>query len=237
MSARPPQGRRAGLRGALLVGLVLLASLGFGFLAHRLTRSPASTLRPIAPSSPPAAGEMADEAPAPRAIPEELPPIALPGLTGKTRSLQEWRGRPLIVNFWATWCDPCRREIPLLKRLRHEHAADGLEVVGIAIDSADEVRKYAAARGMDYPLLIGEDGGLAAANALGMDTVLPFSVFADREGRIVALKVGELHPDEAALILARLQDEDSGRVSLESARKAIAAGMQKAASQRVSAAQ
>ena len=236
MNDRPPETHRAGLRGALLVGLVLLGSLALGFFAHHLARPQATTLRPIAAASPPTAAEL-DEAPSPRAIPEQLPPIALPGLSGKARSLEEWRGRPLVVNFWATWCEPCRREIPLLKRLRHEHAADGLEVVGIAIDSGEEVRKYAAARGIDYPLLVGEDGGLAAANALGMDTVLPFSVFADREGRILALKVGELHPEEATLILARLQDEDSGRLSLEAARKAIAAGMQKAAAARVSAAQ
>lgn len=237
MNAGPPAARRAGVRGALLIGVVLLCSLGLGFLAHWLTRQPANTLRPIVAASPARAPEPADEPPSPRAIPEQLPPIALPGLSGKTRSLTEWRGKPLIVNFWATWCDPCRREIPLLKRLRHEHAADGLEIVGIAIDSAEEVRKYAAARGMDYPLLVGEDGGLAAANALGMDTVLPFSVFADREGRIVALKVGELHPDEAALILARLEDEDHGRTSLTAARTAIAAGLQQAAAERVSAAQ
>ena len=237
MSERPADRRGVGLRGALPIALVLLASLGFGFLAHRLTRAPAGPLRPIALSSPPTARVADEDTPAPRVIPEQLPPIALPGLTGKTHSLQEWRGMPLIVNFWATWCEPCRREIPLLKKLRHEHAADGLEVVGIAIDSGVEVRKYAAAQGIDYPLLVGEDGGLAAANALGMDTVLPFSVFADREGRILALKVGELHPDEATLILAGLQDEDSGRLSLEAARKAIAAGMQKSALRRVSAAQ
>lgn len=236
MSNRPPDTRRAGLRGALLVGLVLLGSLALGFFAHHLARPQGSTLRPIVAASAPAAAEL-EEAPSPRAIPEQLPPIALPGLSGKPRSLEEWRGRPLVVNFWATWCEPCRREIPLLKRLRHEHAADGLEVVGIAIDSGEEVRKYAAARGIDYPLLVGEDGGLAAANALGMDTVLPFSVFADREGRILALKVGELHPEEATLILARLKDEDSGRLSLDAARKAIAAAMQKAAAARVSEAQ
>jgi thiol-disulfide isomerase/thioredoxin len=237
VNAGLPAGRRAGLRGALLIGLVLLCSLGLGFLAHWLTRQPTNALRPIVAGSPASSPEAADEPPAPRAIPEQLPPIALPALSGKTHSLTEWRGKPLIVNFWATWCEPCRREIPLLKRLRHEHAADGLEVVGIAIDSAEEVRKYAAAQGMDYPLLVGEDGGLAAANALGMETVLPFSVFADREGRIVALKVGELHPDEASLILARLEDEDHGRLSLESARQAIAAGLQQAAAERVSTAQ
>ena len=68
--------------------------------------------------------------------------------------------------------------------------------------------------GIDYPVLVGEQGGLEAANAFGMDTVLPFSVFADRTGRIITLKVGELHRDEAELILDRMRDVELGRISL-----------------------
>ena len=85
-----------------------------------------------------------------------------------------------------------------------------LQVVGIAVDYPAAVRKYAAARAIDYPVLVGEQGGLAAVSAFGMDTVLPFTVFADPAGRIVALKVGELHRDEAEFILDRLQDVEPG---------------------------
>ena len=98
-----------------------------------------------------------------------------------------------VMNFWATWCEPCRREIPLLIKLRHERAARGLAVIGIAIDLRAAVVKYAAAAGIDYPLLIGEDGGLKAVDAFGMQLVFPFSVFADSRSRMVAVKVGELH--------------------------------------------
>src|SRR6185437_15145815 len=70
----------------------------------------------------------------------------------------------------------------LLKTLHHEREADGLQVVGIAVDYPAAVRKYAAARAIDYPVLVGEQGGLAAVSAFGMDTVLPFSVFADPGG-------------------------------------------------------
>ena len=81
--------------------------------------------------------------------------------------------------------------------------ADGLEIVGIAVDFRDAVQKYAREMGIDYPVLIGEQDGLDAIAAFGMDTVFPFSVFADSQGRIVTLKVGELHADEARFILDR----------------------------------
>ena len=86
------------------------------------------------------------------------------------------------------------------------------------------VAKYALAKGIDYPLLIGEQGGLEAVTAFGMETVLPFSVFADRQGRVVTLKVGELHADEAHLILERMQHFDRGELNLAAAREQIAAG-------------
>ncbi|HTL91506.1 MAG TPA: TlpA disulfide reductase family protein, partial [Steroidobacteraceae bacterium] len=134
-------------------------------------------------------------------------------------------GRPLVVNFWATWCEPCRRENPLLQALRREHSANGLEIVGIAVDSRESVQKYATEHEIDYPLLVGEREGLQAAAAFGMETVLPFSVFADREGRVVTLKVGELHRDEAELILARIQDLQAGKLSLAAAQAQITAGV------------
>jgi thiol-disulfide isomerase/thioredoxin len=144
-----------------------------------------------------------------------------------THRLADWKGRPVLVNFWATWCDPCRREIPLLKTLRHEHAADGLQIVGIAVDSLEAVRQYTAEHGIDYPVLIGQQGGLAAVTAFGMDTVLPFSVFADRQGRIVTLKIGELHRDEAELILERLREVDAGTLTVSAAREQISTGVQR----------
>ena len=141
--------------------------------------------------------------------------------------LADWRGKPLAINFWATWCDPCRREIPLLKALRREHAADRLEIVGIAVDSPDEVLKYARAHGIDYPVLVGDQGGLEAVSAFGMETALPFSVFADRHGRIVTLKVGELHRDEAELILDRVRAVDAGTLPLATARVQITEGIRR----------
>ncbi|MGH8266400.1 MAG: TlpA disulfide reductase family protein [Steroidobacteraceae bacterium] len=166
-------------------------------------------------------------------MPDELPDFSLPGIDGVEHRLSDWRGRPLVVNFWATWCDPCRREIPLLKVIRHEHAKDRLEIVGIAVDYRVPVEKFARRLGIDYPVLVGDKGGLAAVSAFGMDTVLPFSVFADRQGRIVTLKVGELHRDEADFILDRLRELDDGHLSLTAAREQIAAGLRRLAASRV----
>jgi thiol-disulfide isomerase/thioredoxin len=165
-----------------------------------------------------------------------LPELALPGLDGTQHRLTDWKGRPLLVNFWASWCEPCRREIPLLKSLRRERATDRIEIVGIAIDFHDAAQKYARDSGIDYPVLVGEQGGFEAVAAFGMDPVLPFSVFADRTGRIVTLKVGELHRDEADFILDRMRELDQGRLSLAAAREQIAAGISRLNMRRSSAA-
>lgn len=227
MTAPAPDPRRPGAGGVLLVALVLAASAAGGFLVHRLT-APRPQLYPLAAQGP---GSAAPALPPPdtvpaRRIPEQLPRIELPGLDGVPRALSNWSNRPLLVNFWATWCEPCRREIPLLKSLRHARAAEKLEIIGIALDSTEAVRQYASGHGIDYPVLVGERGGLEAANAFGMDTVLPFSVFADRTGRIITVKVGELHRDEADLILDRMRDVELGRISLPAARAQISQGIE-----------
>jgi thiol-disulfide isomerase/thioredoxin len=211
----------------LAAAIALLgAAASCGFIAYRLLAARGSSL--VATTSPTAAQSIAGESdgsapPSTRKIPEQLPPISMPDTKGVVHKLAEWQGHPLVVNFWATWCDPCRREIPLLKRLRHERSGESLEVIGIAVDSADAVTQYTRTIGIDYPVLIGEKDGLAAIEALGMDTVFPFTVFADRQGRILTLKVGELHSEEAKVILDSLQDVDSGRIDLATARQRISA--------------
>ena len=233
MSAQPAAGFRHTTIGLLMLTAVLLASAAVGFIAYRLLPRPGSvhTVAATAASPSTAAGDTAiaaeGPAPTPRKVPVELPEIRLPDTDGTLRRLADWKGHPLVVNFWATWCEPCRREIPLLRTLRREHAVDGLEIVGIAVDYPDDVRKYAQAHGIDYPVLIGDQGGLAAASAFGMDTVLPFSVFADRQGRLVTLKVGELHQDEASLILERIREVDAGKLALPLAREQISEGVRR----------
>jgi len=220
---RPPRGRQALSAGAFAV--VLALSAGGGFLLYRLLNPPA-TLRaltePLPPPPAPAAEGPAVEAAPVRTVPEVLPDFVLPGLDGKPRRLSDFRGRPLLVNFWASWCEPCRREIPLLKELRHR-AGGAIEVVGVAIDSPDAAQKYARESGIDYPVLVGEQGGLEAAAAFGIEPVLPFTVFSARDGRLVTLKVGELHRDEAEFILGRLNAVERRELDLAAARQEIEA--------------
>jgi thiol-disulfide isomerase/thioredoxin len=220
-----------------LLFLLLLGIAGAaGFWAFRTLM--ASHVPPAQPAPAAATAKAPDVEPgaaAPRRIPEALPDVSLPDREGRPRKLSEWADRPLLINFWATWCAPCRREIPLLKRLRTERREQGLEVIGIAVDVRESVLAYANDIGLDYPLLIGEQEGFDAAAAFGMDLVLPFSVFSDRSGRIVTLKVGELHADEADFILDTVRDLDAGRVDLPGARQRIAERLRTLAADRANA--
>jgi len=212
--------------------IVLVAAAGpTGFLLYRAVfagRLPPPAASQPAPQSSAASAAAQSTASQPSG-PDQLPALTLQDAGGTAHAFSEWRGRPLIVNFWATWCEPCRREIPLLKSLRTRTASAPVQVVGIAVDFKDPVVKYVTDHGIDYPVMVGEDQGFKAIKALGMDTVLPFSVFADGKGRIVTVKVGELHPDEADLILARVADVESGRMTLALAREQISAGLKELA--------
>jgi thiol-disulfide isomerase/thioredoxin len=159
-------------------------------------------------------------------VPEALPDLQMPNLSGRQVSLHSFLGHPLIINFWATWCAPCRREIPLLLQLRRRHQAEGLEVVGIAVDFRESVAAYLKRTPIDYPLLIGEQQGLDAAAQFGMEPVLPFSVFVDAHGQVVAVKIGELHAPEADYLVDTLHNIDHGQMTLTEARERIAKRLQ-----------
>jgi len=156
-----------------------------------------------------------------------IPEFKLADSDGTLRSLKDdWKGKALIVNFWATWCAPCRREIPLLNRLAADRARDNFQVVGIAIDFRDKVLAYAREMQIDYPMLIGEQDALDAAAAFGVDAVgLPFTIFTDTSGRVIALHMGELTAAEADLILSAVSDVNSGQTDPAQARQAIATAL------------
>ena len=227
---------RGGLRAPLAIAIVCLGGASGFFVAHLARVARTQGVVDTAPTPPPAAvteqTQQGNRDESARAIPTNVPNVSLADGGGVKHALSEWKGRPLMINFWATWCSPCRREIPLLKTLRHERARDGLEIVGIAVDFREAVQKYAREMGIDYPVLVGEQDGLDAIAAFGMDTVFPFTVFADRQGRIVTLKIGELHADEARFILDEVKAIDTGRTELAAAKKEIADGVSALAAKR-----
>lgn len=172
--------------------------------------------------TPPAAGAPEAAAGQTAQLVATLPHFTLTDRDGQPRSLHDWPGKALIVNFWATWCAPCRREIPLLQQLQRDHGDEGFQVIGIAVDFRDKVLAYADEMQIDYPLLIGEQDGLDAAAAFGVPTVgFPFTVFSDRHGRVVTTHFGELTAAEADLILDAVDRVDAGEVTPEQARTAL----------------
>jgi thiol-disulfide isomerase/thioredoxin len=159
-------------------------------------------------------------------IPDRLPQFSLADRAGKATSIASFGGKSLMINFWATWCAPCRSEIPLLEALHSEWAGREVSVVGIAVDDRDKVLEFADRFKIGYPLLIGEQDALDAATAFGLASpVFPFTVFTDRRAEIVAVFVGELHRPQAELILSQVQNLNKDLVQLPAARRAIAEGL------------
>lgn len=199
------------------VGFALLGAVVLGaYVYDRTARPPAAPV----PEPPPLASRAPDVPPP--TVPASRPDITLKDLDGKPRPLAEWDGKALVINFWATWCAPCRREIPLLNKIRSEYASKGFEVVGIAVDFADDVRAFTKDFPIRYPLLIGEEDGLAAARAFGVETMaFPFTAFTDTHGRIIAVHLGELHPAQAEAILGVVSRVNSGELAPMAARAAV----------------
>jgi len=125
--------------------------------------------------------------------------------SGKTESLEQWRGRVLVVNFWATWCAPCREEIPVFVRMQKRHGARGVQFVGIAIDRSEPVSAFQREFGMNYPVLIGGVETMELMRSTGNRMgVLPFTLLIDRAGRIAGRKIGGLKEEQLEAMLRPL---------------------------------
>ena len=121
------------------------------------------------------------------------PDFSLPDLDGRIHDISEWEGKVLLVNFWATWCPPCRQEIPDFLEVRKAYHDKGFEIVGVAIDDPDSVRDYVDVLGIDYPVLHGGADASAIARRYGNHSnALPYSALIDRHGRIRFSGAGRL---------------------------------------------
>jgi thiol-disulfide isomerase/thioredoxin len=150
-----------------------------------------------------------------------LPDFSLANLAGEQQSIQSWPGKPLLINFWATWCGPCLREIPMLKEL--QAARPDLQVVGIAIDKPDLVGRFAGDIAFNYPILIGQNEAWAAASALGVNIfALPFTIFTGADGSILGVHTGELHAEHLETFQDVVDAFGAGRIDVAEARRRIA---------------
>jgi thiol-disulfide isomerase/thioredoxin len=123
--------------------------------------------------------------------PEALFQSRFEDLDGNLHSFSEWHGKVLVVNFWATWCHPCRLEIPEFIQLQNKYRGQGLVFVGLALDQKDKVRQFVGELAVNYPILLGDLGGMELARKMGNGIGnLPYTVVFDRNGNLVATKLG-----------------------------------------------
>lgn len=161
----------------LILGLALLAAIAGGWLQHesRLAHVPAGV-------------RVAN-------VGDLRPDVALLDLDGHERRLSGYQGRRLLLNFWASWCQPCLTEMPTLDAAQRKFADQGAIVLGIAMDQPGNVRDFLTQHPVSYPILIGRLDSPSTSLRFGdTDEVLPFSVLLDEHGKILAVRRGPLDP-------------------------------------------
>jgi thiol-disulfide isomerase/thioredoxin len=150
------------------------------------------------------------------------PDFSLPDLDGKDRSISEWDGKAMIINFWATWCIPCKREIPLFNQIDAEYDDGDLQILGIAVDKPENVSKFLQTTTMTYLSLVEEDKAQDVAFTFTNSfLVLPFTVFLDHEGRVFWMQAEEMHRDQVDMILGYIWKVRTGESSFEQAQQQL----------------
>lgn len=158
---------------------LFVVALATSFLAFTVGHNAARTSTPVQANAGKAAAA------------EAIYGLTLPDLAGTAQPMAQWAGRVLVVNYWATWCTPCRDEMPAFSRLHEKYAHRGLSFVGISLDEAEKIRTFIQTTPVSYPLLIAGPEVLQATADLGNGPQgLPFTVIFSRDGRIVASKLG-----------------------------------------------
>ena len=173
----------------LLLSVALLASI-CGALAYRFA---------FAPPLPDAGEAFAAESAAATlgVIGTRRPDYTLGSGTGERVSAADFDGQVVLVNFWATWCKPCREEMPMLVGVHHAYRERGLQVVGIALDDVQQARDFAAELGVDYPILVGSTDVMTVVRLYGnLSGVLPYSALVDPQGVVRWTHLGELKEDD-----------------------------------------
>jgi len=175
-----------------LIAIIIIAgAAGFG-LQKAITHSSSDKL-PQLPK------------PAASVVGQQRPDFSLTDLDGKLRNISEWDGKVLLVNFWATWCPPCKKEIPAFMELQDKYAQQGFQVIGVAIDDEDSVRNFAEILDMNYPVMAAEMTSMEIARRYGNRiNALPFSTFVDKQGKITHTIAGEISREDTEKIIKTL---------------------------------
>ncbi len=168
--------KRGPLRTLVVILAILVATIAVSFLLQ--LRDSLLDRLPGLPEAVPTQGEAA-------------PDFTLETLDGETVSLSDYRGRPVVLNFWATWCVPCREEMPLLQETYEAHQAEGLVILGVNVrENPEAVRRFLGEVGVDFPVVLDPD--VAVVNRY-LVTSLPMTFFIDREGQLRTLVVGGMN--------------------------------------------
>ena len=133
------------------------------------------------------------------------PDFAMPDLSGTRRNIKEWDGKVLAVNFWATWCEPCKQEIAGFNTLQKQYGSKGFQFIGVALDDRDAVQTYLKSDVIAYPVLIGEAQAAEVAGRYGDDEgVVPYTAFINRKGQIAFIQYGAMSQDLARQVIESL---------------------------------
>lgn len=137
--------------------------------------------------------------------PTPLAEFSLPDISGKQHNSNEWQGKIRIINFWATWCAPCRKEIPEFIALQEKYAANNVQFIGIAVDDKTAVIDYLKTININYPILIGGDAAMAQAQHLGNRIgALPYTVVVNAQGQVIYQQAGEFSTEQVVQVITPL---------------------------------
>jgi len=184
------------MRETVLVLVAISAMLAGFYLSARHFSKPAPVTAPRVMPGPVTDGDL---------LGSFRPDFELGSNSGEFVSADDFSGKTILLNFWATWCAPCREEMPMLMDLQNQYGSDGLQVIGIALDDAQNVRDFVSKYGISYPVLVGEEDVFETSNAYGNEEgVLPYSVLIDKTGIVRWRYAGIIRHDNISNLLSEL---------------------------------